>query len=82
MSLRWQTGEDWHGLHAKAHIGGLTVKVDHFHSERAKFCVMADETCLVRGETDDWSLAIKRAQTAAALILKARTQACPIRYRA
>lgn len=80
MGLRWQTGEDWHGLRARAQIAGLNVKVDHFHEERAKFCVMDDEKCLVKGETDDWSVAIQRAQTAAALIVKARTQACPVRY--
>lgn len=76
--LRWQTGEDWYGFHAKASIGGLTVKVDHKLDQRVKFCVMDDEKCLVKGETDDWSVAIQRAQTATALILKARTKACPI----
>jgi hypothetical protein len=80
MGLRWQTGEDWHGWTAKASIGGLTVKVQQSVDMRPKWCIMDDETCLVRGETDDWSVAIRRAQTAAALILKSRTKACPVSY--
>lgn len=78
--LKWKVVEDWWGISAKAVLAGLSIECNQIDGFVSRFAVWDDDNLLVQGKCHDWSSCLRRAQTAASLILKSRMQACPIPY--